>query len=110
MAVTAQNLAVAVKFCCNGFNCFGDVDITLLSQNSGTPLAFGVFGVYDTAGLLIASGLTDSSGKLSFSRMPCGDYVLREITPPPLYLPLPDTRTFRLTRAGYSAVLFNVRA
>ena len=70
------------------------------TDESGSPLAGVHFQLTDAAGNLVSEGDTDSNGKILFTMLPVGQYILRETATLTGYV-LDDTPIpFELTRDG----------
>ena len=56
----------------------GSVSVTKTDKNTGAPLSGVHFKLTDRSGVLVQEGDTDVNGKLSFTAIPLGEYLLQE--------------------------------
>lgn len=58
------------------------------------PLSGAVFTLYDSEGEVVAEKTTDDTGRVTFTDLPNGTYVLKETTPPTGYVKSEEEKTF----------------
>jgi uncharacterized surface anchored protein len=63
-------------------------DVRKLDSVTGAPLPGAEFGLF-SGGLIIATATSDQSGFVVFENLTPGTYILRELVPPPGYVPNP---------------------
>lgn len=63
----------------------GSIRITKKDNESGAVLGGAVFELYDNDDRFIARGTSDANGIVNFSKIPYGDYILKEIEAPKNY-------------------------
>ena len=56
----------------------GSVSVTKTDKNTGAPLSGVHFKLTDRSGVLVQEGDTDVNGKLSFTAIPLGEYLIQE--------------------------------
>lgn len=66
-------------------------------NDSDKPLSGAVFTLYDNEGEVVAEKTTDDTGRVTFTDLPNGTYVLKETTPPAGYLRREDAVIFNIS-------------
>ncbi|MBQ7588950.1 MAG: choice-of-anchor A family protein, partial [Lachnospiraceae bacterium] len=83
----SENTSKALRVTAENTRKKGEVSLIKYDENTGIALEGATFGLYSADDLTkaIKTGITDKDGKLSFTGLEWGDYVIREISAPKGY-------------------------
>lgn len=78
----------------------GDLTITKVSESNGEKLEGAKFGVYNSQGKLVDTGVTNKDGQVTFTGLDYGDYTYKELKAPDGYMVDTKSYSFSITYQG----------